>query len=419
MKDTRDSSLKLTLILCAGMMLNLPGLAAAPNTSSPAADWREQMRTLGTLHDDPLAQPLQKLKLYLAYMHQFASIQGKDRHDQDFSTQTEEIRRFWVGAQGDFLNHFSFKAVSQISNDRHNYPGGDRQFGHETFRSANITYHAEEALGLKQWDRLSFGYGRRSGRMADEWQRSATHINTLERSPFSNKLWLSDREKGNPLAVWIKGTRDNQTLDLALFSGTYHDWIGGWEDSLTYYLSYERDLSNRTGLDRSDLWLSFYYQDGAPGEDRLANGNEWASAFVTRWEEGRWAMHTTLGFGDNGAQSNSAREGHFWGLVLMPMYTLVEAQQKLVFRYQYQNSDQPEGIRLNSRYARLAEAKSDTLDLNSGRGDSHHSFYLGYNYYFNGDRLKLVSGIEWESLASQNETLYEGWTLGTSLRILF
>lgn len=255
--------------------------------------------------------------------------------------------------------------------------------------------------------------------MADEWQRSPSHINTLERSPFSNKLWLSDREKGNPLAVWLKGTRDNQTLDLALFSGTYHDWIGGWEDSLTYYLSYERDLRNRTGLDRSDLWLSFYYQDAALEEDRLANGNEWASAFVTRWEEGPWAMHTTLGFGDNGAQSNTAREGRFWGLVLMPMYTLVDAQQKLVFRYQYQNSDQPEGIRLNSRYARLAGAKSDTLDLNSGRGDTHHSFYLGYNYYFNGDRLKLVSGIEWESLSSRNETLYKGWTLGTSLRILF
>ena len=419
MKDIRDSFLKLAVVLYTGTLLNLASLAAASDSNRPAADWREQMRTLGTLHDEPNAQPFQKLKLYLAYMHQFGSIQGKDRHDQDFRTQTEEIRRFWVGAQGDFLNHFSFKAVSQISNDRHNYSGGDRQFGHETFRSANITYHAKEALGLKHWDRLSFGYGRRSGRMADEWQRSATHINTLERSPFSNKLWLSDREKGNPLAVWLKGTRGNQTLDLALFSGTYHDWIGGWEDSLTYYLSYERDLRNRTGLDRSDLWLSFYYQDAALEEDRLANGNEWASAFVTRWEKGPWAMHTTLGFGDNGAQSNTAREGRFWGLVLMPMYTLVDAQQKLVFRYQYQNSDQPEGIRLNSRYARLAEAKSDTLDLNSGRGDTHHSFYLGYNYYFNGDRLKLVSGIEWESLSSRNETLYKGWTLGTSLRILF
>lgn len=198
MKDIRDSFLKLAVVLCTGTLLNLASLAAASDSNRPAADWREQMRTIGTLHDEPNAQPFQKLKLYLAYMHQFGSIQGKDRHDQDFRTQTEEIRRFWVGAQGDFLNHFSFKAVSQISNDRHNYPGRDRQFGHETFRSANITYHAKEALGLKHWDRLSFGYGRRSGRMADEWQRSATHINTLERSPFPTNSGFLTAKKATP-----------------------------------------------------------------------------------------------------------------------------------------------------------------------------------------------------------------------------
>ena len=69
MKDIRDSILKLAVVLCTGTLLNLPCLAAASDSNRPAADWRERMRTLGTLHDEPNAQPFQKLKLYLAYMH--------------------------------------------------------------------------------------------------------------------------------------------------------------------------------------------------------------------------------------------------------------------------------------------------------------------------------------------------------------
>ena len=61
--------------------------------------------------------------------------------------------------------------------------------------------------------------------MADEWQRSSTVINCLERSSFANKLWLYDKEKGNPLAAWIKWSSGNHTFDTAVFSGTYDDYL--------------------------------------------------------------------------------------------------------------------------------------------------------------------------------------------------
>lgn len=102
----------------------------------------------------------------------------------------------------------------------------------------------------------------------------------------------------------------------------------------------------------------------------------------------------------------------------MPMYWLVEDEQKLVFRYQYQSADESEGIRLNNRYARMAAAEDDRLDLNSRRGDTHHNIYFGYNYYFCGDQLKLVSGIQWDELRSDGDVFYRGWTIGTSLRFL-
>ena len=137
---------------------------------------------------------------------------------------------------------------------------------------------------------------------------------------------------------------------------------------------------------------------------------------------GLLVLLTALGFSRHlGLETTGLRKtgsGGFWGAVLMPMYWLVEDQQKLVFRYQYQSADEAEGIRLNNRYARMAAAVDESLDLNSRRGDTHHNFYLGYNYYFCGEQLKLVSGIQWDELRSDGDVFYRGWTLGTSLRFL-
>ncbi|MEM9025592.1 MAG: hypothetical protein AAGB06_01520 [Verrucomicrobiota bacterium] len=378
---------------------------------------QDTLKSLPTLYQDSEGYPIQRFKLYFAYMHQWGYVSGDDRNGEDFDDGSEEIRRLWAGIEGDLLNYFGFKAVSQLSNDRHNFPGGERQFGHETFRSANLTFRAHQAFDTGSFDSLTLGYGRRSGRMADEWQRSATHINTLERSAFSNKIWLSDQENGNPLAAWIKGDRGRHTFDFALFSGTYDDWIGGWNDSLAYYLSWEGDFQDSTNLDTTDVWFSLYFQDADPGDQRLAKGNEWAGSLVTRWGNSHWDFHTTLAFGENGEQTDSDREGKFWGLVLQPMYWLHSDKQRIVARYQFQASERPEGIRLNSRYARLGAAQDTTIDINSGRGDFHHSLYLGYNYHIFGDHLKIISGFEWESLKSNGETLFEGWSIGSGLRI--
>ncbi len=378
----------------------------------------ESLSDLSVIHHNPESNPVQRIDLYLAYMHQFGSVDGEDRRGNDVEHSAEEIRRLWVGAQGDFLHVFGFKAVSQISRDRHNFPGEERQFGHETFRSANLTFRAHDAFSLSSFDSLTLGYGRRSGRMADEWQRSATHINAVERSAFSNKLWLADEERGNPMAAWVKSRIGQSTIDLALFSGTYSDWIGGWEDSLTYFASYERDFSEVTGLDTTDLWFSTYYQDSESGEDRLARGIQYAFAFVSRWADGPWALHTTLGLGDNGPQNSPEQSGDFWGAVLMPMYWLVVDEQKLVFRYQYQSAEEAQGIRMNNRYARMAAADDAQIEINSSRGDEHHSLYLGYNYYFCGDNLKLVTGIQWDELRSEGDVFFRGWTLGAGIRLL-
>lgn len=382
-----------------------------------------KLKSFGKFYENPDSSGLQSAKLFLSYQHQVASINGKDASGKKFEDEFEEFRRFWMGFSGNFSDYCKFKVVSQLSNDRNNYPdssgGSYRQWGHETFRAANITFNAGKFWDFEEVDAMEIGYGRRTGRMADEWQRSSTLINCLERSSFSNKLWLYDKEKGNPLAAWIKWKTGNHTFDTAIFSGTYDDYIGGWSDSKVYYASWLGDFSEVSSYELHEYWLSYYKQDGGIEQDRLAGGNEWAVSFVNRLGNGPWSLHSTLAFGDNGDQVNLNREGSFGGLVLMPMYWLKENKLKLVVRYLFQEADESQGLKLNSRYVPLADTRDNSIDLNNGRGDQHQSFYLGLNYYLCGENLKLVSGIQHDDLSASGSTQYRGWTIGSSIRVWF
>ena len=100
------------------------------------------------------------------------------------------------------------------------------------------------------------------------------------------------------------------------------------------------------------------------------------------------------------------------------MYWLKDQKLKLVGRYLYQKADQAEGLRLNSRYAPLADTRDSFIDLNSGHGDEHQAVYLGLNYYLCGENLKMISGIQHDELQSMGSTQYRGWTWGSSIRML-
>ena len=409
----RPNFLKIPFTFVLFLQFHLLGFAQL------SEEFCEELKDFGKFYENPDASILRSAKLFLSYQHQIGHIDGTDGAGQDFDDSLEEFRRFWMGLSGQFGNYWKFKVVSQLSNDRNAYPGDYRQWGHETFRAANITFDADKFLEIDGLDSLELGYGRRTGRMADEWQRSSTMINCLERSSFANKLWLYDKEKGNPLAAWIKWSAGKHTFDAAIFSGSYDDYIAGWEDSKIYYGSWLGDYSEGSSLELLQYWLSYYKQDGSISDDRLAGGNDWAMALVNRMGNGPWVLHSTIAFGNNGDQANSDREGDFGGVVLMPMYWIKQEKIKLVSRYLYQKSDQIEGIKLNSRYAGVADVRNNSIDLNRGRGDEHQAFYLGLNYYFCGENLKLVSGIQHDDLKSGGSTNYRGWSIGTSFRIWF
>ena len=163
-----------TLSLCATILI----LSHIVGFAQLSDKFYKDLKKFGEFYENPDSSGLQQAKLFLSYQHQIGHIDGTDQTGQAFDDSFEEFRRFWMGLTGKFGTYWKFKVVSQLSNDRNAYPGDYRQWGHETFRAANITFDADQFWQIEGLDALQFGYGRRTGRMADEWQRSSTVINT-------------------------------------------------------------------------------------------------------------------------------------------------------------------------------------------------------------------------------------------------
>ena len=138
----------------------------------------QRLEEFSEFYDNPDSSGLQQAELFLSYQHQIGHIDGTDRTGQAFNDRTKSSGDSgWVHRK---IRHLlKFNLVSQLSNDRNAYPEDYRQWGHETFRAE---YHldADQFWQIEGLDALQFGYGRRTGRMADEWQRSSTVINCLE-----------------------------------------------------------------------------------------------------------------------------------------------------------------------------------------------------------------------------------------------
>ena len=107
--------------------------------------------------------------------------------------------------------------------------------------------------------------------------------------------------------------------------------------------------------------------------------------------------------------------------VFLPTRWIIENRLEAVFRYQYAHASSPEGIRLNSRYARNAghPSQENIAALDNGRGDEHHSTYLGLNYYLCGDNSKFMAGVEWDDINSNGNDVYEGITYWLAYRMYF
>lgn len=378
-----------------------------------ACTWCDWVRAPGTkLYENQDSWFLNSFRFMGRFQYQTAYLDGRDVNGDSFSQGFSDFRRVRFGAEVGFLRYFKVKGNANFVADLKQV-GGDTDWDYQTMDELYASFDVGRATGWEGVDGLSFHYGRRKMLVGAEVHQSSKKIKTVERSAIANRAFPT-RMTG----AWIKATKGRWSGTAGIFTTAFSKDIAEWDGGEAYYLNVNHELAN---ADR--LTFDFLYND-ANGEDdnRVATNQgallyEWAFSAAWEGQRGKWGLLANAIVGDNGRNlfRNPDREGLFWGFVVLPTYEL-PWNFELVGRYAYQGAAESEGIRTTSRYFRR-EIKTGA-DVNGGRGDDHHSLYGGLNYYFCDDNMKIMSGVEWQTLDTPDGNA-RGWTLWLAYRMYF
>lgn len=389
----------------------------------------------GTLYKNKKNPYIQELRIFGRFHWQYAYLDGKGADGlgtRNFNYDTEEIRRFRVGAKLRFFKYFEANASVNLSKDLSPL-NGSREIDYLNLYSATLGMNVQKVFDLKSFDELEIRIGKEKTSPTAESDTSSRFIKTVERSSLSNYVATP-----GATGLFISSEMGHWDLDFGISSGDLEREFSNFDNDYFYTLRAGYKFDNPSFADKSRIDLRFILngdeeKNAFKNPDSIGSFNQkWVATLSTESKIDRFELLTDLVFGDNGTdydltdkgnpKNNPEREGSFWGVVVMPSYWLVEDRLETVFRYQYVAASKKEGFRIYGRYSRVAGEVGGfdgPNDLSNGRGDRHHSAYLGLNYYLCGDHAKIMTGVQYDDLNSGNQDVYEGTTIWTAFRMYF
>ena len=421
MKQAMKISTAAVLATLGSSLSTLAGSAPVIEAPAPApavsGDWCETLKSIGTLYSDKENPYVQEFKLFGRYQFQTGYIDGNDVNGDNFSETAAIHRRLRLGAQLKFAQYFTLKANVNLVTDLR-FAGGDLSWGvphgilgAAAFDEAKLTFDAGKAFGTAGLDSLKFTYGRQKVKMGYEGHSSSKKIKTIERSALGNTIYRSAR----PVGFTVDAAKGSWKGAAAIFSDQISDdrldsVIGEWNEGLAYYASLTKTLASE-----DELIFDFLYHDDTGDATLDWFGYNWAASAAYAGSCGRWGYTGNVIVGDHvDFLGYPERGGLFYGAILMGTYWIADGTVEAVGQYQWQGSEEPEGVRTNGRLFR----GDNGGDLNNGRGDSHHSLYAGLNWYLCGDNAKFMTGLEYQNLATPDGNA-DAVTLWLAYRMYF
>jgi phosphate-selective porin OprO/OprP len=174
-------------------------------------------------------------------------------------------------------------------------------------------------------------------------------------------------------------------------------------------LGYDLPLFYKTG----SLHLDYLFNNGNPANNAL----EPYDHLVSLWHQGQSGPFG-LGVDLTWAHGVEARPAVF-GLTVLPTYVFAKNvirkgdALQAALRYQFAVSDGNNGLQLQSRY--------EGEVVPNGSGNRYQAVYAGINYLIFGNRLKLMSGVEYSVLhdSEDGSNAFNGYTYLAGVRVFF
>jgi hypothetical protein len=302
-----------------------------------------------------------------------------------------ENRRVFFGGEAEMFQHFTFQAQIKVNEDFHYFYEG--------------LYQA-----LVEWlpvDTFSLTVGRLDFLFAGlERSVSSTRIVTFERGLLVNQVM-----PGEVVGAVAEGTPGDFSYRAGIISGSIRDEFTDFSGGAGIFggVGYKLPLFYEEG----SLHLDYLFNNGAASNNAL----EPYDHVFSLWHQGKLGRFG-LGVDLTGAHGLNGHPAVF-GATVLPTYLLGQNLLRkgdvlqVALRYQFAVSDGGNGLELQQRY------EQDVVP--DGVGNRYHAIYGGLNYLLYGDRLKLMTGVEYSAMHSTaNESgQFHGWTWFTGVRLFF
>lgn len=359
--------------------------------SSP--EWANTLKNMGKVYsnDDPDAV-VQSVKLFGRAHGQWNYSDG-DSDGESFNGSGEELRRLRGGAEVKFLN--GFKALGRMNLEEGGF--GYTELGFDSWDELYLEYGQKNWLGFES---ASVGYGRYKLLFGGEEHQSSKRIKTIERSAINNRFGSR-----RPTGVKMKAEKDGVEYILGIWSREPEEkgWAD-WNEGVAVQGSATFDALEGEWI------LDFIYADDADGDETVFD-YDWATS-VTYNRDFDWGSLLT------NVTLSQAGDVDPLGLVVLPTYDLIEGKLEAAFRYQWARSGADTGVprSSSSRGIRRVARKEG---VGTGNGDNYHAVYAGLNYYIAGDNVKLMTGLEYETIRGESDSELDGTTFWLAARIYF
>lgn len=341
---------------------------------------------LPNLYENPENTWVQQFKLTGIVQWQYAEVDAEQGN-----MTVHEFRRFRFGGDLRFLQHFIFRGKVNFDPD-----------GAPLYKSLSQVYLAYSPYGNSKQDLTRFRLmaGKLKSRFSAEQSISPKRIKTFERSLLANQLGPA-----KTTSVLLGGKSGSWDYATGILAGEWSPEFARFDNGALFLgkIGYVLPRDLRLAMDV----LSVYGEQDVTSD--ISHAVSVSATGNPAYKQGRWAglIDLLYGIGDSD-------QPNVFGVILLPSFKLSK-RWECVGRYQIARSDGPNGLRLQKRYERAVETITD-----DGWGESYQAAYLGLTYYLHGDKLKLMTAIEYSRMDGGSDGGdFDGYTWFSGIRTYF
>lgn len=335
----------------------------------------EKLWSLPTLYSNPANPLVQEFKIIGRYHGQYYEAENHSAHSNDW-----EDRRARLGVESKLLNEkIEIKIEAQSSDSFSPLYNGLV----DAYLRWNINQQLRVTAG-KQRTQLG----------AYDFLVSSNRLPTFERSQIFNQLRV-DRST----SVVAELNQDKWMFQAGAYSNDVDREFGQFGATYAYGAGLGYDFGSLYSLEKLLLRYDYLYSDIESTSNVLNRYTHLHS--LTLWLEDnswRFVTETFVGLRD---------ELTVLGFYLLPSYEVISDTLEVVGRYSLSWSNNDGGVIPQSRYESSVGAR---------RGKQYQAAYAGLQYFIHGDKLKLMTAIEYANLKGGQ---LDSWTYLLGSRFSF